>query len=61
VIGKSPTLDENRPVVLREWQAAQRQRQGQSFLTSLRDKYEIRVEGPAAELFVASPAGGAAR
>jgi hypothetical protein len=59
--GKAPTLDEIRPVVLREWQAAQRQRQGQSFLAALRDKYEVRVEGPAAELFAAPSGGGAAQ
>jgi parvulin-like peptidyl-prolyl isomerase len=60
-VGKAPTLDEIRPVVLREWQAAQRQRQGQSFLAALRDKYEVRVEGPAAELFAAPSGGGAAQ
>jgi parvulin-like peptidyl-prolyl isomerase len=59
--GEVPTLEEIRPVVLREWQAAQRQMQGQSFLTTLRDKYEIRVEGPAAELFAAPSGGGAAQ
>jgi PPIC-type PPIASE domain len=60
-VGKAPTLDEIRPVVLREWQAAQRQRQGQSFLATLRDKYEVRVEGPAAGLFAVPAAGGGAR
>ena len=53
VVGKVPTLDEIRPIVLREWQAEQKQRQDQSLLAALRDKYGVRVEGPAAELFAA--------
>lgn len=57
----APTLGEIRPIVLREWQAEQRHRQNESFLAALRGKYEVRVEGPAAELFTASDAGSAAR
>jgi len=57
----APTLGEIRPIVLREWQAEQRRRQNQSFLDALRDKYEVRVEGPAAGLFAAPAAGSAAR
>ena len=59
--GKAPTLDEIRPLVLREWQAAERARQNKSFLAALRDKYEVRVDGPAAELFEAPAAGDAKR
>jgi parvulin-like peptidyl-prolyl isomerase len=61
VAAEAPTLGEIRPIVLREWQAEQRHRQNESFLAALRDKYEVRVEGPAAELFAASDAGSAAR
>ena len=61
VVGKAPTLGEIRPIVLREWQAEHRQRQIQSLLATLRDKYEVRVEGPAATLFAAAAEGGAAR
>ncbi len=60
-VGKTPTLAEIRPIVLREWQSRERQRQNQSFLAALRDKYEVRVEGPAAELFAAPAAGDAKR
>ena len=59
VAGKTPTLAEIRPIVLREWQADERRRQNSSFLATLRDKYEIRVEGPAAALFADPAAGGA--
>ena len=61
VVGNAPTLGEIRPIVLREWQAEERRRQNQSFLATLRDKYEVRVEGPAAELFAAPAAGSAAQ
>ena len=61
VVGKAPMLGEFRPIVLREWQAEHRQRQNQSLLATLRDKYEVRVEGPAATLFSAPAEGGAAR
>ena len=61
ISGKAPTLDEIRPIVLREWQAEQRHRQNQSLLAALRDKYEVRVEGPAAELFAAPAAGSPTR
>ena len=60
-VGKTPTLDQIRPIVLREWQSGERQRQNKSFLAALRDKYEVRVEGPAAELFAAPVAGDATR
>ncbi len=59
VVTDAPTLGEIRPIVLREWQAAQRHTQNQSFLTELRGKYEVRVEGPAAGL-IATPAAGSA-
>ena len=58
VTGKSPTLAEIRPIVLREWQSDERRRQNSSFLAALRDKYEIRVEGPAAGLFAAPTEAG---
>jgi parvulin-like peptidyl-prolyl isomerase len=61
VITEAPTLGEIRPIVLREWQAEHRGRQNESFLAALREKYEVRVEGPAAELFSADVSGGAAR
>ena len=59
VAGKTPTLAEIRPIVLREWQADERRSQNSSFLAALRDKYDIRVEGPAAALFADPAAGGA--
>jgi hypothetical protein len=59
VAAKAPTLGEIRPVVLREWQAEQRRRQNQSFLATLRDKYEVRVEGSAAGLYAVPAAGSA--
>jgi parvulin-like peptidyl-prolyl isomerase len=59
--GAEPTLGEIRPIVLREWQAEHRRRQNQSFLATLRNKYEVRVEGPAAELLAAPAAGSAAQ
>ena len=58
VAGKAPTLAEIRPIVLREWQSDERRRQNSAFLTALRDKYEIRVEGPAAGMFAAPAAAG---
>ena len=58
VAGRSPTLAEIRPTVLREWQSEERRRQNSSFLAALRDKYEIRVEGPAAGLFAAPVEAG---
>jgi len=61
VVGKAPTLGEIRPIVLREWQAHERRRQNQSFLATLRDKYEVRIEGPAAGLYAAPAAGSAAQ
>jgi hypothetical protein len=60
-VGKAPTLAEIRPIVLREWQARERQRHNDSFLATLRDKYEVRVEGPAAGLFASPAEGGAAK
>ena len=59
--GAAPTLAEIRPIVLREWQADTRRRHNISFLTTLRGKYDVRVEGPAAGLFESSTAGGASR
>jgi hypothetical protein len=49
--GAIPAYDRIRPIVLREWQSEQRTRSNQQFLDSLRAKYDIRVEGPAAALF----------
>jgi PPIC-type PPIASE domain len=60
-VGRAPALQDVRPLVLREWQAAERQRQNKSFLAALRARYEVRIEGPAAELFETTGAGGAAR
>jgi hypothetical protein len=57
--GKTPTLAEIRPIVLREWQSEERRRQNQALLDALKRKYEIRVEGPAAELYVSAPASAA--
>jgi parvulin-like peptidyl-prolyl isomerase len=45
-----PSLEEIRPIVLREWQAEQRTLANQEFLRTLRARYEVRVEGPAAAL-----------
>lgn len=59
--GAAPTLAEIRPIVLREWQADARRRQNTTFLATLRDKYDVRVEGPAAALFAPSAEGGASK
>lgn len=58
--GKAPTLEEIRPLVLREWQSEERRRQNSAFLDALKSKYEIRIEGPAAALYGA-PAAPVAR
>jgi hypothetical protein len=58
--GKAPTLEEIRPLVLREWQSEERRRQSSAFLDALKGKYEIRVEGPAAALYEA-PAADASK
>ena len=47
---RQPTLAEIRPIVLREWQAEQRQEANATFLTTLRAKYDVRVEGAYGEL-----------
>jgi hypothetical protein len=60
VAGKAPTLEEIRPLVLREWQSEERRRQNSAFLDALKSSYEIRVEGPTAALYEA-PAAPAAR
>jgi len=57
--GAAPTLAEIRPIVLREWQSDARRRQNSTFLATLRDKYDVRVEGPAAALFALPAEGGA--
>lgn len=49
--GALPDFEEIRPVVLREWQAEQRTESNKRFLDSLRARYEVRIEGPAAVLF----------
>jgi hypothetical protein len=61
VAGKAPTLAEIRRIVLREWQSQARREQGASFLATLRAKYDVRVEGPAAELFASPAEGGASK
>jgi len=48
--GRLPTLEEIRPVVLREWQAENRAMSNAAFLATLRGKYEVRVEGEFAQL-----------
>jgi hypothetical protein len=58
VAGKAPTLAEIRPLVLREWQSDERRRQNSSFLAALRDKYDVRVEGPAAAMFAVPAEAG---
>lgn len=40
-----PTMDSIRPLVLREWQAEQRQETSADLLATLRAKYDVRVEG----------------
>jgi len=47
---RQPTLAEIRPIVLREWQAEQRQETTAVFLATLRAKYDVRVEGAYGEL-----------
>lgn len=46
----TPTLEEIRPIVLREWQVEQRQKLSDAFYQALRDQYEVRVEGELGEL-----------
>ena len=50
-----------RPIVLREWQSDARREHNSSFLATLRAKYDVRVEGPAAELFASPAEGGASK
>jgi hypothetical protein len=57
IAGGLPAFDQIRPIVLREYQAAQRALLTRKFLDSLRAKYDIRIEGPAAQLF--EPTGAA--
>jgi len=61
VAGSAPSLAEIRPIVLREWQSEQRRALNESFLDTLRSKYEVRVEGAAAALFAAPAASDAAK
>jgi parvulin-like peptidyl-prolyl isomerase len=61
VAASAPSLAEIRPIVLREWQSEQRRTLSESFLDTLRSKYEVRVEGAAAGLFAAPAASGAAQ
>jgi hypothetical protein len=53
--GTMPTLAEIRPVVQREWESEQRRNVNDALLATLRAKYEVRVEGPAAGLFEPGP------
>jgi hypothetical protein len=57
IAGALPAFDQIRPIVLREYQAEQRTLSNRKFLDSLRAKYDIRIEGPAARLF--EPTGAA--
>ena len=41
----APTLEQVRPIVLREWQFEQNQKQSGEFYQSLRKQYDVRVEG----------------
>jgi len=50
--GTMPTLAEIRPIVAREWQAERRQETNAAFLSQLRAKYEVRIEGRYGELLV---------
>ena len=43
--GAMPTLEQIRPIVVREWQAEQKQQTNAAFLDQLRAKYDVRVEG----------------
>jgi hypothetical protein len=61
VAANAPMLVEIRPIVLRAWQAEHRRRQNESFLAALRGKYEVRVEGSAAERLAVRDAGSAVR
>jgi hypothetical protein len=55
-----PAFEQIRPIVLREYQSEQRTLSSKKLLDSLRAKYDIRIEGPAARLFEsAAGAGGA--
>lgn len=47
--GETPTLAEIRPLVVREWEAEQRNRANAEFLAGLLARYQIRVEGPSGE------------
>lgn len=61
VAGAPPSFEAIRPIVLREWQAEQRTESSERFLASLRARYDIRVEGPAAALFEPAAAGAPGR
>jgi hypothetical protein len=56
-----PAFDQVRPIVLREYQAEQRTQSNKKFLESLRAKYDIRIEGPAARLFAPTGATSGAQ
>jgi hypothetical protein len=49
--GTMPTLAEIRPIVQREWEAERRSDVTVSLLATLRARYDVRVEGPAADIF----------
>lgn len=44
-----PTLDDVRPIVVREWQAEQQRELGDAFYDQLRSQYEVRIEGELGE------------
>ena len=56
--GATPTLAEIRPIVVREWEAEQKQQTNAAFLAELRAKYDVRVEGAYAELVRPPAAAG---
>jgi hypothetical protein len=43
--GTAPTLEQIRPIVQREWEAAQRKSVNDAFLAKLLAKYDVRIEG----------------
>ena len=55
-----PAFEQIRPIVLREYQSEQRTLSSKKLLDSLRAKYDIRIEGPAARLFESAAAAGGA-
>ena len=44
-----PTLDDGRPIVVREWQSEQQRELGDAFYDQLRSRYEVNIEGELGE------------